>query len=350
MRFGPKRGHFLSIFENFFKDFSLALIAIVISVIQGDMDFLLNNIGVLVVVLFGPISRIVQYLTTFYSVDNEKLMVKSGVFKKANMEIPVASVTTVDFSQSIFHQLFGVYRLNIDNAGSMSSADKKVSMTLSEQDAFFVRELLIKGRNGLDGFNFAAAEEYSENFKSIDSNLSIDESGTNGQSVTAENMSQQKGKQVTVKASQLMLMGLMKSKMNFFFQLIALIMTITAVFNISSEPLSETASAAVLAMGIGLAAATSIVVVFFAAAICGAVGALIRYYDFTVLDNGEAVKIQYGLFTKKRYVIQKNRISGFRYEQSFLMRMFRCGLLQIFAIGYGSDRDSESRKNRYCFR
>ena len=340
MRFGPKRGHVLYIFENFFKDFSLALIAAVIGVIQGDMDFLLNNVGVLVVVLFGPISRIVRYLTTFYSVDNEKLVIKTGLFNKSFMEIPVATVTTVDLSQGVLHQILGVYRLNVDNAGNMSSAGKKVRMTLSAQDAFMVRELLIQGRNGLDGFNFAAEEKNSERFKAA---VSVE------QSVTEEKLNQRNGKQIRVKPSQLVLMGLMKSKMTFFFQLIALIMTITAVFNISSERLSETASEVVVVMGIGFVATAAIAVVFLLAAVCGAAGALIRYYDFTVLDNGEAVKIQYGLFTKKGYVIQKNRISGFRYEQSFLMRLCGCGILQIFAIGYGSDGDSESSEEPILF-
>lgn len=339
MKFGPKRGHVLYIFENFFKDFSLALIALVISVVQGDMDFLFNNIGVLAVVLLGPVSRIVQYLTTFYSVDNEKLMINSGLFKKASMEIPVATITTVDFSQGILHQLFGAYCLNVDNAGSMSSDGKKVRMTLSAQDAFAVREFLIEGRAGLDGFNFAASEEQPKGFRSTDSRSENKESNPEGV----------ERKQIRVKASQLMVMGLLKSKMTFFLQLIAVIMTLTAVFNVSSEPLSKTAAAFVLAVGIGLAAVEVFIAVFLLATICGAVGTLIRYYDFTVLDNGEAVKIQYGLLTRKRYLIQKNRISGFRYEQSFLMRIFRCGILQIFAIGYGSDGNSESSEEPILF-
>lgn len=93
MEFGPKRGHPIFIVENFFKDFSLLLIAVVIGLIQGDMRVLYENIGVLVVVLLGPIQRIVQYFTTYYTVDSEKLTVKSGLFKKNQLELPLSTIT-----------------------------------------------------------------------------------------------------------------------------------------------------------------------------------------------------------------------------------------------------------------
>ena len=74
MKFGPQRGHITCIFDNFFKDFGLVLVAIVVSLVSGDMDLLLENAGILVIVLLGPVMRILGYLTTTYAIDEEKLM------------------------------------------------------------------------------------------------------------------------------------------------------------------------------------------------------------------------------------------------------------------------------------
>ena len=145
MKFGPQRGHITCIFDNFFKDFGLVLVAIVVSLVSGDMDLLLENAGILVIVLLGPVMRILGYLTTTYAIDEEKLMIKSGVFTKNQLEVPLSTITTVDFSQNIFHQILGVFKLNIDNNANVAEGDTKVHMTLKKTDADAAKKLLMQG-------------------------------------------------------------------------------------------------------------------------------------------------------------------------------------------------------------
>lgn len=158
MKFGPKRGHALYIFDHFFKDFGLMVIAIALAIISGDMVALFQNAPVVVVVLFGPIARVINYLCTYYSIDNEKLFIESGWLTKKKLEIPVATITTVDFSQNVLQQIFNVYKIKIDNASNIDASNSatKVNMTLKQEDAIQVRALLGKGIiRGLDGFNAA---------------------------------------------------------------------------------------------------------------------------------------------------------------------------------------------------
>ena len=75
--------------------------------------------------------------------------------------------------------------------------------------------------------------------------------------------------------------------------------------------MAESVADTIYTMGIGMTAAILLLITFVISFICGMIGSLIRYYGFEILDNGEAIKIQYGLLTKKKYTIQKNRISGF---------------------------------------
>lgn len=391
MDFGPKRCHFLFIFENFFKDFTLLIIALIIGLLQGDMDIILENVGVLVVVLIGPIGKISRFLTTLYSVDRERLIVKSGLFQKNNLEVPLSTITTVDFSQNILHRIFGVYRLNIDNASNISSVNTRINATFRKEDAVKIRSLLILGRDGLDGLNTARASfhaadnancvdrRYSTNSadstNSTDCTNSADAASLNGHPAflpsdpgsvsaskhnysvkhnytaehdyTADNSPDTGQKrQIRIRASDLILMGLLKTKGTFFAEVIVLIITGFTVFNISLDS----------ALAIGISDLISLIgltgflligaaLIILIASLCGMAGSLIRYYGFTVTDNGQAVKIEYGLLTKKRYTIQKNRISGFLYQQSFLSRMFKTGTLQLFAIGYGQgDEESTSEE------
>lgn len=361
VNFGPKRCHFLFIFENFFKDFSLLIIALIIGLIQGNMDFVLENVGILVVVLIGPIGRISRFLTTFYSVDKERLIVKSGLFQKKTLEVPLSTVTTVDFSQNILHQICGVYRLNIDNAGNIASVNAMINATFRKEDAFKIRELLIRGRDGIDGFNTVSDTVSSINTVNVVNPSKLNKSAfsvSNPETVSVsyhnyptDNTSDTEQKwQIRIKFSDLILMGLLKSKGTFFAELVALITTGLAVFNVSVDSALINASSKLVAV-IGLTEFLFLCTafIFLTALLCGMAGSLIRYYNFRITDNGRAVKIEYGLFTKKRYTIQKNRISGFLYQQSFAMKCFKTGTLQLFAIGYGQGSDESTSEEPILF-
>ncbi len=321
MTFGPKRGHVLFIFENFFKDFGLLLAALVIGLLQRDMSIIYENAYVMVIVLMGPVGRTVQYLCTRYSIDEERLLVESGWLRKQKLEIPLSTITTVDFSQNILHQIFGAYRLNVDNASNMSADEKSVRMIFGHEDAFAVRELLLRGREGMDGFNLA------------------DE--------TAE--AEHTGKTVYMKNSDLLLMGALQSKGVFLAELFGVVSTIIALFNLSDTLLGGEAERLLIQWGVLKTFMAFLAVIFLLAIACGMIGNLVRYYGFRVSDNGKAVKIEYGLLTKKRYTIQKNRISGFSYQQSFFMRLFHMGTLQLFAIGYGGGGGEETSEEPVLF-
>lgn len=327
MKFGPQRGHIACIFENFFKDFGLILAAILISLISGDMDLFSENIGLLVVVLLAPVMRIAGYLTTTYAVDEEKLLIKSGLFTKNSLEVPLSTITTVDFSQNIFHQIFGVYKLNIDNNASLADGQTKVHMTLKKADADTVKTLLMAGRQGMDGSNFA------------------------GEQNTADLPKREEGRRYDIKATDLLLMGLLKSKLLFLIELFGGIAVIANL--IPMEEADDAVVDSLLELGAQMGATPVILIglaiLFVVGSLCGMVGSLIQYYGFKILDNGEAVKIEYGLFNRKTYTIAKKKISGIYYEQSALMRLTKIGILKLMAVGYGAGGDEEVHEEAILF-
>ncbi len=324
MIFGPKRGHILFIFETFFKDFGPLFVALIIGAIRGDMSIIYENGAVMVIVLLGPVGRTIQYLCTRYSIDEERLLVQSGWLKKQTLEIPLSTITTVDFSQNILHQIFKAYRLNIDNASNIGDQETKVKMTFGKEDAFAVRELLLAGRRGLDGFNLADEDVIPQ---------------------------PQEGRTVRIKAGDLLLLGALKSKGVFAAELFGIATTAGAMFNMNMAEwmIEDGIDGLVMRQGITIVLLILIAAVFVLAIICGMIGSFIRYYGFSIADNGQAIKIEYGLLTKKRYTIQKNRISGFAYQQSLFMRLFHQGTLQLFAIGYGDSGGEEASEEPILF-
>lgn len=327
MKFGPQRGHISCIFDNFFKDFGLVLLAIIISLVSGDMDLFSENIGLLVVVLLAPVLRVLGYLTTTYAVDDEKLVIKSGFFTKNSLEVPLSTITTVDFSQNIFHQIFGVYKLNIDNNANLADGQTKVHMTLKKADADVVKSLLMQGRQGMDGSNFAGELNLEALPKRED------------------------GDRYHVKCSDLMVMGLLKSKLLFLIELFG---AIAVVVNLLPEGMINQGAVDHLIETMAEWGATpsiliSLAVLFVVGSVCGMIGSLVTYYGFKILDNGEAIKIEYGLFNRKTYTIAKKKISGIYYEQSALMRVAKIGILNLMAVGYGAGSDEETTEEALLF-
>ena len=79
---------------------------------------------------------------------------------------------------------------------------------------------------------------------------------------------------------------------------------------------------------------------FILSAAVGAVSSLVKYYNFTVKEDDKNLKISYGLLNKKDYVLPKDKISGFNFEQSLFMRFTGRGCLYVYAIGYGAGGES----------
>lgn len=329
MRFGPRRGHPVCLFENFFGDFLPLMIVLIISAVRGDLDLLLNNLFIIVLVVTAPLRRLVKFLTTMYAVDEETLLVTSGLFNKTKQQVPLSTITTVDQSEGILHQITGTAHLHIDNASNIDETNTKLGITLRKADAMQLRDLLLAGKPALDGMNLFSARS---NIQPADGSPSA---------------AAAKGA-VFVPVKHLLFMGALRSKGVFFIQVVAVITGAMSFLGGLFTDLGNTADQTALRLldrifaqpAVGFACVLAVFLLF--ALLCGSIGALIRYYGFRILDSGEAVRIEYGFLKKKSYTIQKSRISGFTYEQSLFMRLFHFGVLHCLAIGYGSGDDEES--------
>ncbi len=308
MNFGPKRGHIMFIFERFFRDFGLLMIYLVMYLLVRDVQILYDNIALAVIAFFMPVKRLIEYLSTYYMIDSEKLQIKSGLLKKQVQEIPLANITAVDFAQPLILQAAKVYVINVENAGSLGDAENgNVKMVLGSEDAVTVKRLLL-----------AKHESYDVQVE------------------TPESMA-------TYKASlkDILLMGFLQVRLlGILLQAMAIIGAgagfIAGLIESSKGTGAERFILFVLDnLGpvLVIYAAVAFVLISF---VIGTLVSFIKYYGFRITDRGNSLFVEYGFFTKKTHTVMKEKISGVVYVQSIFMRILKKGSLSVFAAGYGA--------------
>lgn len=323
MKFGPTRGNFLLIFEHFLRDFGLMLLLIIVAIVKGP-EILFQNISWVVLVLITPVMSVSKYLFTKYSIDDEKVIIQSGLFMKKTMEIPLKSITTVDLSQNLLFQIFNVCKLKADNASQTNETEKDAEfvMALKKEEAMMVKSLLEskgKQRNSED--------EETERLKK-----------------ESEELLQPS---VSCSVSDFILLGVLQSKQLYIITMISTIyvgyQTVYSTLFGDSDTLwwaEDFVNKISPVVGIILL----LLVAYLIGMIASSVVTAIRYYGYTVTDRKDALLVKFGLLTKKSYTLSKEKISGVTIKQSVLMRVFGYCTVEVFIIGYGDSSDGKDKE------
>lgn len=338
MQFGPKRAHVIFIFQNFIADFGLFLFMVLFFLVFRDIEVFLNSLVVVVIALIGPISRLIKYFYTIYTIDDEKLLVQSGWIKREKKELPLATISSVDMTQTLLFQIFNVYALQVENAGSIGGdSDSSVKLILGKEDAKLAKSILLSKKTG----------------------TVITEEGQ-VQSLTHE----EPGQTLKVKISELITMCVFQIRwVVIAFQMIAYVSVMITYLGDMHLTGGKTATEYMVEVAKSLAPLVLIGVVigvYFVSVIISAVATFIKYYDFRITNKKDSVKIQYGLITRKTHTLMKEKISGITFRQPVIMRAMKKGTLQIFVAGYGGlDDDTQeetvmlypmvSEKDMYTF-
>lgn len=70
---------------------------------------------------FGMISSIISFFKYYYHISEEELVIEKGIFKKVKLNLPFERIQSINFNQTVIHQLLKVTAVEIETAGS----DKK---------------------------------------------------------------------------------------------------------------------------------------------------------------------------------------------------------------------------------
>lgn len=305
MEFKHFRGSFLIIFEKLIE-IPLIVLGVLASI------FLLKNFDMqalvpVVFILLSPISKLVNYFFTYYTLTEDYMIVESGVFTKKRTEIPFSTITTVDLSQNILFQLFKVYKIKVDNSSQTNEIANKsnVILTLKIEEAILFKQKITK------------SSELQE-VKVKDSAQQHDEINTN--------------------LLDFVKLGLLQSKLVYIFSIFAVA---GPLFGVISPNLKNTFVGALLIF--------AIIIIYVIAVGMSVIKSVVTYYNFKVWSEEDVLKVQYGLFNKKSFSLQKGKISGIILKQSLLMKLCKLYTVEAIVIGYGDNSEDNGKEKAIIF-
>jgi uncharacterized membrane protein YdbT with pleckstrin-like domain len=263
----------------------------------------------LIFILLSPISRLINYLFTYYTLGEDHLLVESGVFTKKRTEIPFSTITTVDLSQNILFQLFKVYKIKVDNASQTNDIANKsnIVLTLKIDQAIEFKQIITKGQK-------------NESFKDEDAEADV----------------------INALPQDFIKLGLLQSKLVYFFSILAVAGPFIGVIAPKFKDVFKE-------MLVGGLIAAVILMVYLLSIALSLIKSVVTYYNFKVWTAGDSIKVQYGLLNKKSFSLQKQKINGIIIKQSLLMRLCKLYSAEVIVIGYGDSTNEGEKEQALLF-
>ncbi len=109
MEFKHIRGNCLILFDKLTQIPLLAATIVLSLVLVKNFD--LQLLVPVIFLAFSPLMGIAKYLSTYFTLQTDYLIVETGIFNKKRIEIPLREITTADLSQNILYQVFHVYKI-----------------------------------------------------------------------------------------------------------------------------------------------------------------------------------------------------------------------------------------------
>jgi len=87
------------------------------------------SLVILFLTAFTAVFGVLSFFRYYYWIEDEQLIIRSGVLKKTLTQIPFDRIQTIDFEQNLIHQALNVIGLKIDTAGTAASEIKMHALT-----------------------------------------------------------------------------------------------------------------------------------------------------------------------------------------------------------------------------
>jgi putative membrane protein len=114
--------------------------------------------GVIGIALLSMVYSIINFFKTYFYIENNELVLQSGVFQRKKTSIPFERIQSINFEQNIIHQLFSVLKIKIDTAGSEKSEFE--FHAIEEQKAQELRDLILTQKN--QNHTFSTSEQEAD--------------------------------------------------------------------------------------------------------------------------------------------------------------------------------------------
>ena len=248
-----------------------------------------------------------------YYVDDSNFVVQKGVITKNTTTLPFERINTVDISQNLFHQLFGICRLKMDSGTVEAKAGSEVDLILREP----------------------AAQELRAYILSCKASLAPSDGGPMDESAPAPGP----GAGFSANAGDFIRLGLTSRKLAAFLALAAGFFAWGAEFLPVSRFLPKDFSP-----GDFSPAAVPVLIGIFAVIVVvsnlySILRSLVLYYAFRIYRSGDNICVAHGLLSKKNYTLPVAKIHCVMFRQNLLQQLFHLKEISVITMGYGDEKN-----------
>lgn len=296
------------------------LLIIIKSKDSGNLAMIIITGSILLVVILAVLTYIrYQKFSFFLDEEKQEFVINEGIFNKSTLSIQLNKIQQVNINQSLLQQIAGVYTLEIDTAGS-----EKKEANIKAID--HVTALELKQRL------LSAASVQERPASELD---------TSGQSniVPAPflNLSLptllKVGITTNYGASFVLLGG-------FVLGLIQLFKDYTSAFEIEDNKIEQVLNRGFSFFSICILILFAILLVLTT----NVTRTLIKYFNFQIARQKNALAISSGLFTRKNVLLKPNKVQLFAYSQNFFQKRFNLLNIKIKQATYETADKEEHKK------
>ncbi|EOU1559603.1 PH domain-containing protein [Clostridium perfringens] len=337
-----------NIVKGMISDFGLGLIFVV---------FLKQWVYILIIVLvlLGIAISILSWKKEYMLLKGDEAHYHKGVFSKNTTIIPKKSFKSMDISQNLIERILGYKIVKIESP-SREVGEEDIKMSLSDEDiallksfAFgtnkeFNKELNNEVNEGFDlkenifreSFLDSEVEKLKEDY---DINLNNRENINESEKVHINKSEKVNIKEKKISNKDLILYG---------FTSFNLFIVIIFIFNawgkiekfINSEYVDSVINGYIANEASKIGIIFAIVGLIVALIILKAIATVyyfIKYYNFTLLKEGENIKIKYGFFSTKEFSFKENSIKLIKLKSNPLRQLLKRYEINVVIKGYSGE-------------
>ncbi|XZK30792.1 PH domain-containing protein [Clostridium perfringens] len=337
-----------NIVKGMISDFGLGLIFVV---------FLKQWVYILIIVLvlLGIAISILSWKKEYMLLKGDEAHYHKGVFSKNTTIIPKKSFKSMDISQNLIERILGYKIVKIESP-SREVGEEDIKMSLSNEDIALLKSFAF-GTN--KEFNKELNNEVSEGFdlkdnifresfldseveklkEDYDSTLNNRENINESKKVNINESEKINIKEKKISNKDLILYG---------FTSFNLFIAIILIFNawgkiekfINSEYVDSVINGYIANEASKIGIIFAIVGLFVALIILKAIATVyyfIKYYNFTLLKEGENIKIKYGFFSTKEFSFKENSIKLIKLKSNPLRQLLRRYEINVVIKGYSGE-------------
>lgn len=337
-----------NIVKGMISDFGLGLIFVV---------FLKQWVYILIIVLvlLGIAISILSWKKEYMLLKGDEAHYHKGVFSKNTTIIPKKSFKSMDISQNLIERILGYKIVKIESP-SREVGEEDIKMSLSDEDIALLKSFAF-GTN--KEFNKELNNEVSEGFdlkeniireSFVDSEFEklkedYDITLNNRKNINeSEKVHTNNSKKVNIKEKKISNKDLILYGFTSFNLFIAIIFIFNAWGKIekfiNSEYVDSVINGYIANEASKIGIIFAIVGLFLALIILKSIATVyyfVKYYNFTLLKEGENIKIKYGFFSTKEFSFKENSIKLIKLKSNPLRQLLRRYEINVVIKGYSGE-------------